>query len=57
MHYLAARLNEKGCVLVWGWRCSLQLSHNVNIFTREREKYKLFGVEPLPIFQGHWGTK
>jgi hypothetical protein len=35
----------------------LQLSHSVNIFTREREKYKLFGVEPLPIFQGHWGTK
>jgi hypothetical protein len=35
----------------------LQLSHKENIFTREREKYRLFGVEPLPIFQGHGGTK
>jgi hypothetical protein len=35
----------------------LQLSGKENILTREREKYKLFGVEPLPIFQGDWGTK
>jgi hypothetical protein len=22
LYYLAARFNEKGCLWVWGWRCS-----------------------------------